>query len=161
MRKLRLGGVKWLGASKWQSQYLNPGLPASPGSACFALCPVVCGLGRASWGPWARPWPVLPHIPSSPFTLPCSASQWGWPQATRNFTNICVNWLLTKFANGRHWKETGEGVEKSKVFLPSHSTCDRQKHLRYFCGLAPNRQSHCGSRVPPADTTSSSLHLLV
>lgn len=59
---------------------------------------------------------VLKFTPQ--LTLLCSASQWGWPQATCNSTNICVNWLLIEFANGRHEGDRRWRREKPGYFSP-------------------------------------------
>lgn len=115
-----------------------------------ALHFALLSVDLASRGNCARPCPICPDIYSSP--LPYSAlHHHGVDHRLHIIPQASV---LTGFANGRHWKEIREREEKSRVFLPFHSTCSGEKHLHYLCGTAPNRQAPCSSRffqvIPPA-----------
>ena len=145
MRKLRLGGVNWLGqilrASKWQSPDSHQDcLPLH--ASHFTLLSVDCGGASRNL---CQTLACLHSHPLLTLTLFHSVSQWDWPQAACNSTDICVNWLLIEFAIGWHWKEVGEGEEKNLgiSLLPVHP---------WWWEVPPSplwsssRKAHCGSR---------------
>lgn len=125
MRKLRLGRINWLDqilrASKWQSPDSHQG-PAYLSMLCTSPCCLWTGVGVGAPRNLCQTLACLHSHPLLTLTLLHSVSQWDWPQAACNSTDICVNWLLIEFAIGWHWKEVGEGEEKNLgiSLLPVH-----------------------------------------
>lgn len=145
MRKLRLRGVKWpdqcLRARKWQSQNSSPELPTSPGHAYFVLCPIVCGLGRAPRCHCARPWPVCPHIHSSPL-LYFAQHKSG---VDRRLYIIPQTSVSTGFWSNLPVEDIGRRLEreerkKPRYLSPSILSVGDKKQLHHLCGPAPDRQ---------------------
>ena len=138
MRKLRLGGIKWLGQILRASERQSPDHTEMAYLSRPCTSPCCLWPGRASRN-LCQALACSPSHPLLPLTWLHPVSQWDWPQAACNFTDIRVNWLLIEFATGWHWKEVGEGEQKHLGVSLLQSTRGGQKCLHHLCGPAPGR----------------------
>ena len=111
MRKLRLGGIKWLGQILRASERQSPDHTEMAYLSRPCTSPCCLWPGRASRN-LCQALACSPSHPLLPLTWLHPVSQWDWPQAACNSTDIRVSWLLIEFATGWHWKEVGEEEQK-------------------------------------------------